>query len=76
MTQDEALKEAQRHWGTKTGYLGETGPFAVIVGGDSKDRFRVGEGKRPYVYGWGDSWEAAFTDADRRATPDLKETQR
>ena len=65
MTREEALKQAQQRWGTDLHYLGETGPFAIQIR-TSYLPFRVGNGKHPHTYGWGDSWEAAFADADKR----------
>ena len=55
MTRAEALAEVKRRWGQHaTAFLEvQTGKF--VVGGP------------PDWYGEGDSWEAAFADADRRA---------
>jgi hypothetical protein len=63
MTDDEALVEARRRWGD-----------CAKVRNDTK---RASRGARPYavgvlemraffIRGEGDSWEAAFQDADRR----------
>lgn len=65
MTQDEALQEARRRWPEGHVYRGKEEP----------------DGERPYIvcdlntrtfgirmgwpFGMGDSWEAAFADADR-----------
>jgi len=53
MTKSEANAEAVRRWGKKKGY-------AALVG----RHYTVGEVGG--VFGTGDSWEAAFADADKR----------
>lgn len=62
MTQDEALQEARRRWGDN----------AKAYQIRPTSQCRVGSlNTKPITYltehGIGDSWEAAFADADRRA---------
>jgi hypothetical protein len=57
VTYDEAKREAERRWGA-----------AAFVAYWSFDHHEVGTiGSLLKVRGEGDSWEAAFADADRRA---------
>ena len=62
MTSEEALLEARRRWGDYA--------FAVEV---FEEDYEVGKTSPPPIkdmvistYGRGDSWEAAFADADRK----------
>lgn len=70
MTRKEALAEAQRRWG-------RDGKVRQRLSGASRFRFQVGVGGNPpypvlnpsrffVINGSGDSWEAAFADADER----------
>ena len=61
MTSEDALQEARRRWGDYA--------FAIEVFED----YEVGKTSPPPIkdmvistYGRGDSWEAAFADADRK----------
>lgn len=68
MTRAEALAEAQRRWGTNA-YV-QRGPISDTyrVGTEHFDPFYPGNPADHFeVKGSGDSWEAAFADADRRA---------
>lgn len=65
MTRAEALAEAQKRYGEEEGTVEHGYP------GTPNEYFRVGrfsdpETWRPEWTGEGDSWEAAFLDADRR----------
>lgn len=69
MTRMEALAEAQRRWGP-TAYADAMPPEDTglsftdyAVGYDAEDPDEPEEVQK----GHGDSWEAAFADADRRA---------
>lgn len=59
MSRDEAIAEARRRWG-ESGFINKTKiackPVYEVCGGWGLEH-----------YGSGPSWEAAFTDADRRA---------
>ena len=84
MTQAEALAEAQRRWGQggfvdariRLGYgCRENVECVVYTVGDSRDVYQAAnerqaeiDGCEEYPMGQGDSWEAAFADADRRDT--------
>lgn len=61
MTQQEAMDEAKRRWGsrayTSQDYTRTIEPEAVFYVGDLAT----------YAIGNGRTWEAAFADADRRA---------
>lgn len=71
MTMRLALDEAVRRWGPEARAV--VGPFepSCRVGvyvWDERDPYRViPKGWDPARYGEGASWEAAFSDADRRA---------
>ena len=60
MTREEAMQEARRRWG-KWGWILRRASF-----------FQVGTlngANRQLCIGYGDSWEAAFADADRKEKP-------
>ena len=58
MTEDDALKEAQRKFGPSGAVYSFRGVF-FEVGIRTKDRF-------VFAYGLGDCWEAALADATKR----------
>lgn len=71
MTRTEALAEAQRRWGTSGEVNTLTEPRSMREVGDSPlSLYEVGilegGGGDWDVRGSGDSWEAAFADADRK----------
>ena len=72
MTRAEALAEAQRRWGSYGDAPHSYAPATAywIPCADDTETFYVGTLKADGsadVKGSGDSWEAAFADADRRA---------
>lgn len=60
MTQAEALQEARRRWGEKASAWDFGGSGLYIV--SATDHLQGG-----YAAGMGESFEAAFADADRRS---------
>lgn len=58
MTQQEALQEAQRRWGQEAVAIAYPQGICEVNSNPYS--------KKPWVYGTGNSWEAAFADADRR----------
>jgi hypothetical protein len=62
VTQSEALQEARRRWGD-FGFA-RIAPY-VYRPRKALPPYSVGRADKA-VYGAGDSWEAAFADADRR----------
>lgn len=59
MTQEQALAEAKRRWGKRADAW-------WFERGDPAWRFYMVANAAETQYGCGQSWEAAFADADRR----------
>lgn len=66
MTQAEALQEARRRWGASVNlqFASSFIDSSLVRVINLQKRWKEGFGQKSV--GWGDSWEAAFADAERR----------